>query len=229
MTALTHRQRVAVNAALAMVHASGRDASAITAEAKAYQAQGHTHLKAHETALTTFSQANPTMARAVQKTISLVSASSNETVDRYHYAITRYNETGNTDAIDALAPMIAQDSVALAIHNGEITPDDIANGGIETALGYAPTADMTAAVMAAAPTAIAPTNPAPAPAAAPPAQAPTPAPVRRGTDLGTEGTQAAIGRLSQPTHGKTGEALARWHGLPMAYVEAQLGNPSQDA
>lgn len=229
MTALTHRQRVAVNAALAMVHASGRDASAITREAKGHQAQGHTSVKAYEAALHTFTRANPTMARAIQKTMSVVCASSDATVDRYHYAITRYNETGNDDAINSLAPTMAQDSVALALRNGEITQADLANGGIETAMGYAPTPEMVAAVMATAPAASPFASPTAATANAPASQAPTHAPVRRTTDVGTEGTQAAIARLSAPTHGKTGAALARWHGLPMAFVEAQQENGSQES
>jgi hypothetical protein len=231
MTALTNKQRVQVNTALAIVHASGHNASDITAEAKAYQLQGHSHVKAYEYALSTFTRANPYMATAIQKTVALVGASSDATVARYDYAVQRYNETGNDDAIEALAPMMAQDSVALAIRNGEITAEDVANGGIETALGFAPTEAMTAAAMT-APAPVAPVAAAPvATPAAPQAPAPraaTPAPQRRDNSTGTQSLDAAINRLSEPTHGKSGAALASWHGLPMAYVQSQIGKAPQD-
>lgn len=239
MTALTNKQRVAVNTALAIIHASGHNASAVTLEAKGYKAQGHTHVKAYELALDTFNQANPHMAKAVQRSITLVCASDDATVARYDHAVSRYNQTGNEDAIEALAPMMAQDAVALALRNGEITQADLANGGVETALGFAPTEAMTAAAMevpapvAPAPAEAAPAAPAPVAASTAP-QAPaqriaTPAPQRRPNDTGPMSTQAAINRLSEPTHGKTGAALARWHGLPMAFVEAQsLANADGD-
>jgi hypothetical protein len=231
MTALTNKQRVQINTALAIVHASGHNASDITTEAKAYQLQGHSHVKAYEYALSTFTRANPYMAPAIQKTIALVGASSDATVARYDHAVQRYNETGNDDAIEALAPMMAQDSVALAIRNGEITQADLANGGIETALGFAPTEAMTAAAMT-APAPAAPVAAAPvATPAAPQAPAPlaaTPALQRRDNSTGTQSLDAAINRLSEPTHGKSGAALASWHGLPMAYVQSQIGKAPQD-
>lgn len=233
MTALTYRQTVAVNAVLAMVHASGRDANAISREAKAYQAQGHTHLKAYEAALATFTGANPNMSRAVQQTLNVVCASSDKTVDQYHYAITRYRETGNTDAIDKMAPVMAQDSVELAIRNGEITREDVASGGAEAVLGMKLAPETVAAVAAHVPVAVTPATPGVVPPAAhnnaPVSRAPTALPQRRGTDYGTMSTEAAIARLSGPTHGKTGEALARWHGLPMAFVEAQQASVAQDS
>ena len=232
MTALTNKQRVQVNTALAIVHASGHNASDITAEAKAYQLQWHSHVKAYEYALSTFTRANPYMATAIQKTVALVGASSDATVARYDHAVQRYNETGNDDAIEALAPMMAQDSVALAIRNGEITAADVANGGIETALGFAPTEAMTAAAMAGpAPVDTAPAAPAAPIATAPQAPAPraaTPAPQRRDNSTGTQSLDAALNRLSEPTHGKSGAALASWHGLPMAYVQSQIGKAPQD-
>ncbi len=231
MTALTNKQRVQINTALAIVHASGHNASAITQEAKGYQAQGHPHVKAYELALSSFTRTNAYMAPAIQKTIALVGASSDATIARYDHAVSRYNETGSDDAIEALAPMMAQDSVALAIRNGEITQADIANGGVKTALGFHPTEAMQAAAMAApaaaetAPAApVAPTAPAPQ---APAPRAATPAPQRRDNTTGAQSLDAALNRLSEPTHGKTGAALASWHGLPMAYVNAQLGTAPQ--
>ena len=221
-TALTYKQRVQVNTALAIVHASGHNASDITAEAKAYQLQGHSHVKAYEYALSTFTRANPYMATAIQKTVALVGASSDETIARYDHAVSRYNETGNDDAIEALAPMMAQDSVALAIRNGEITQEDVANGGVEKALGFAPTEAMQTAAMEApapAPADIdpagpiaAPTAPATAQTAAPAAASNAPAPAYGGTSGGWGPTG-----YSSP---KTGEALASWTGIPLASAMA---------
>ena len=227
MTALTNRQRVQVNAALAFIHASGHDASAVTRDARAFQTQGHSASQAFQKALNTFVGSYPEMSRPVSRTVSLIGASDDVTLARYDHALTQYNQTGDDGAINALAPMMAQDSVALALRNGDITEADIANGGVETALGFKPSPEVLAAA----------TAPAQAPAAGPfagarqsfafkPAQQADGQPAPRSW---LNGTQTGVDRPADPTHGKTGEALARWHGLPMAYVEAQQAAGAQDS
>ena len=161
MTALTNKQRVQVNAALAIIHGTGHNASAVTAAAKAFHAQGHTPQKGFELALSDFVQAQPSLAREISNTVRLIAASDDATIGLYDHAITQYNQHGDDSALTALQPTIARDSVALAIRHGEITAADVANGGLETALGYAPSQSMIDA-------AIAPADaPAPAPAIAP--------------------------------------------------------------
>ena len=75
--------------------------------------------------------------------------------------------TGSTVAMQGMLPTMARDSVALAIRNGEITQDDVANGGLNTALGFAPSDAMIAAAMTpdAAPAQAAAVAPVAAPAA----------------------------------------------------------------
>lgn len=218
MTALTNKQRVQVNAALAIIHSSGNNASAVTAKAKAYQGQGHSAQKGYELALSEFIGTQPGLAKEITKTIALVAASDEKTIGQYDHALTQYIQTGSDAGLQELAPMIARDSVALAIRNGEITADDVANGGLETALGYAPSQTMIDAAM----------SPVDAPAAGPfaprqsfafkpSAEAPAAAHERsmvNGTQTGPFGPQGY-------TAPKTGLALAREIGVPMAFAPSQ--------
>lgn len=206
MSGLTHRQRVKINAALAIIHGNGHDASAITQEAKASAVNGVSLQQGYEAALTRFIQSNLDMANEITRTIAVIGASDDATVNSYHHALSEYIATGSIVAMAAMLPTMARDSVALAIRNGEITQEDVANGGLETALGFAPSDAMTAAAMT--PTA-APTQ---APAAAP--QTPLAAPMALAP-------QTAGPNSPANNYGKTGEALRSWVGLPLAYVAAQ--------
>jgi hypothetical protein len=213
MTALTHKQRVKVNAALASIHAHGHDASAVTGLAKQLQASGHDARSSFEFALNRFADSNPDMGDMLGKITRLVEASDAATVHWYDQALGHYNQTGDDSGISALAPMIAQDSVALAIRSGEMSEADLATDGLETALGFAPSDAMVHAATAA---------PAPAPAQrasfsfrAPPPGAPSaPRSFVNGTQHGAVGTTG----IKAP---KTGAALAREVGVPMAYAVAQ--------
>lgn len=210
MTALTHKQRVKVNAALASIHAHGHDASAVTGLAKQLQASGHDARSSFEFALNRFADSNPDMRDMLGKITRLVEASDAATVGRYDQALSHYNQTGDDSAISALAPMIAQDSVALAIRSGEISEADLAHGGLERALGFTPSDAMVHAATAA---------PAPAQRASfafnapPPGAAPAPRSFVNGTQHGAVGVTG----IKAP---KTGAALAREVGVPMAYAVA---------
>ncbi|AYJ87290.1 hypothetical protein D3Y57_16800 [Sphingomonas paeninsulae] len=147
MTALTHRQRVKINAALAIIHGNGHDASGVSRQAKASAVNGVSLQQGYEAALNSFIQSNPAMGNEIVRTIAVIGASDDATVNSYHHALTEYNATGSIVAMSAMLPTMARDSVALAIRNGEITQEDVANGGLETALGFAPSDAMTAAAM----------------------------------------------------------------------------------
>ncbi len=138
MTALTIKERAKVNAALCIIHDNRADAGAVTEVARNAIAGGLTAAAAYERALNGFVAENPIFAPAISKVIQLVGASSPQTVAKYDRALTEYIETGSNEALTALAPTIAKDSIALAIHNGEMTEADLANGGLAMALGFDP-------------------------------------------------------------------------------------------
>ncbi|WP_293883047.1 hypothetical protein [Sphingomonas sp.] len=191
-----------MNAALAIIHGNGHDASAVSRQAKASALNGMSLQQGYEAALNSFLQSNPTLANEIARTIAVIGASDDATVNSYDQAISEFNATGSTLAMQAMMPTMAKDSVALAIRNGEITAEDVGNGGLETALGFAPSEAMMAAAMT--------------PEAAP-ASAPVTAPVAP-----VAHTPQSVGQASPANnYNKTGEALKSWIGLPMAYVAAQ--------
>lgn len=138
MTALTVKQRAKVNAALCLIHDYGGDASAVSGLAVEMIAAGHNPRLSFEKALNTFARTNPELGEAIGKVTRLVEASSPATVAQYDQALSQYIDTGDNSGLTALAPTIAKDSIALAIHNGEMTEADAGEGGLEMALGFLP-------------------------------------------------------------------------------------------
>jgi hypothetical protein len=69
-------------------------------------------------------------------------------VDQYDAALSTYVSAGDDTALNALAHTIAKDSLALAVQDGEITPEEAANGALEKALGFEPGPLLVAAVEA---------------------------------------------------------------------------------
>ena len=217
MTALTNKQRVKVNAALAIIHSNGGNASAVTAHAKALQRSGHDARSGFETALNAAMATSPELSNEISKTIRLIEASDDATVAQYDSALTAYNHSGSDAQLKALAPMIARDSAALAIRNGETTQADIANGGLAAALGYEPDDAMAAAAMEAPAFTQAPGQAFAFTGGTPASNAPA-----RSKDAYVNGTQKSTfgpGGYSSP---KTGAALARQVGIPMAIHDAQM-------
>lgn len=211
MTALTNKQRVKANAALTIIHANGGDASAVTAHAKQLQAMGHPARSAYEIALTRAVAAAPELSAEVERSLRLIEASDNETVALYDRALTSYNETGSEAALQALAPMIARDSAALAVRMGEMTHEDIANGGLAGALGYEPDESMMEAAVASPPPPAAPSSSFAFQSDA----APAPAAPRSYTN----GSQSGVFEGRGYAAPKTGEALARQVGIPLAVLK----------
>lgn len=215
MTALTNKQRVKVNASLTIIHSSGGDASAVTAHAKRLQSLGHPARTAYEIALNTAVQSSPDLGASIERSIRLIENSDDATVAKYDSALATYNQTGSEAELQALAPMVAQDSAALAIRMGEMTHDDIDSGGLADALGYEPSDGMIAAAASA-----------PLPSAAPQAQGEAFA----FKDADTARTSSAQRPYSTSQYGgpfpnggysapKTGEALARQVGIPMSMLK----------
>jgi hypothetical protein len=221
MTALTNKQRVKVNAALTIVHSNGGDASAVTAHAKRLQTLGHSARTAYEVALNTAVQSAPDMGASIERSIRLIEASDDATVAKYDSALSSYNQTGSDAELKALAPMIAQDSAALAIRMGEMTHDDIANGGLASALGFDPDDGMVAAAMSAPPTQAAPQAPGETFAFKDTVAPGAPAAQRHSTSQ-YDGP-FPHGGYSAP---KTGAALARQVGIPMSMVKTAEGAES---
>lgn len=134
---LSIKQRVKVNAALSMIYAQGYDAQTVVAWAKEYEGRGHTHARAYQMALNEFAAGQPDLGDSLGKITRLVEASDVATVAKYDAALSEYISTGDDSALVALGPMIAQDSVALAVKNGELPEGALTGEAIESALGFA--------------------------------------------------------------------------------------------
>jgi hypothetical protein len=135
MKALTAKQRVKVNAALSMIHSHGLNAQAVSERARMFITMGHDPRSSFEEALNEFADRNPSLAPALGSITRLVEHSSPNTVAQYDQALSHYIATGDETAIDALGPMIAADSVALAKHEGKLTDGSITAANVEAALG----------------------------------------------------------------------------------------------
>lgn len=137
MTALTNQQRVKVNAALTIIHGHGFDPATVSKSARELIAIGHPARSAYEQALNTFAERQPGIGGAIAKVTRLIDASDPDTVARYDAALSLYIQTGDNSGIAALEPMIVADATALAIRSGESTADALAGLTIDDALGTA--------------------------------------------------------------------------------------------
>ncbi len=151
MTALTPRQRTAINATLALIHDAGHTATAISQQAKAAAAKGVPLKQAYDRAVEGFMAAQPDLAGPISKVARLVMASDDATVAQYGRALDSYNATGDATALNALAPTIARDSIALAIKHGELTPGATGADALTAALGSEASPTMVEALNAPAP------------------------------------------------------------------------------
>jgi hypothetical protein len=125
---MTPKQRAQVNAALVIIHASGNSAQNVTKAAQALIAKGHPATVAYSTVLTEFATAFPTLGATMSKVTRLIQASAPESVAQYDSALSEYIRTGSNIALNALDPMVARDSMALAVKHGEMTEAEAANG-----------------------------------------------------------------------------------------------------
>jgi hypothetical protein len=147
-----------------MIHDVCGNAQPVVDAAKALTAKGVPTATAYEQALNAFATANPDMAQPLSHATRLIEASDPATVDQYDAALAQYIATGSNTALVAMAPTIAADSMAFAIASGDMSPEEIATGGLAMALGYEPSNTLRDALPAAP---AAPTGPAPAAAPEP--------------------------------------------------------------
>lgn len=120
---LTRRQTATYNAALCIIHDSGHDANAVTQQAQAIMATGVPASRAYERALNSFVDRTPDMLSPLQRATRLIEATDDRTVAQYNVALSRYIDTGDPSAVEAIAGVIAQDMAALAASNGEEAPE----------------------------------------------------------------------------------------------------------
>lgn len=144
---LTTRQRTKVNAALCLIHDNGHDAKPVIKLATELAKKVDTRT-AYELALNEFLSRAPELTPSVAKAIKLVDASDDATVDKYDAALSEYVTTSDDSSLKALAPMIAEDSLALAVKAGEITQAEADAGDISKALGFEPGPALAEAVAA---------------------------------------------------------------------------------
>lgn len=134
---LSIKQRVKVNAALSMIYAQGYDAQTVVTWAADYMGMGHGPARAYQMALNEFAAGQPDLGDSLGKITRLVEASDVATVAQYDVALTEFINTGDDSALVALGPMIARDSVALAVKNGGLPEGALTGEAIESALGFA--------------------------------------------------------------------------------------------
>ncbi|WP_374577318.1 hypothetical protein [Phenylobacterium sp.] len=134
---LSIKQRVKVNAALSMIYAQGYDAQTVVTWAKDYEGMGHSPARAYQMALNEFAAGQPDLGVSLGKITRLVEASDVATVAKYDVALSEFISTGDDSALVALGPMIAQDSVALAVKNRELPEGALTGEAIEAAIGFA--------------------------------------------------------------------------------------------
>lgn len=138
MTNLTARQRVKINAALAFIHNDGHDAKAVGRLAQSDMARGISPRAAYQRAIRDFTKGKPDLGDRIAHAFRLVEASDDATVASYGEALHQYNETGNPAALQSVADTFAQDSIALAVRNGELAEAEAGNSAaVEAALGFA--------------------------------------------------------------------------------------------
>jgi hypothetical protein len=135
---LNARQRTKINAALCLLHDEGHDANSVIHVANELIKQGSDTRSAYEDALNAFIGEQPAMLPVISKIHRLVDASDDGTVDQYDAALSEYVTTGDDSSLNALAPMIAEDSIALALQDGEITQEEADSGDLAKALGFEP-------------------------------------------------------------------------------------------
>jgi hypothetical protein len=207
---LTIKQRVKVNAALSLIHANGYDAQTVVAWAKEYERTGYDPRRAFERALNDFGDSQPEVMAGMTKVTRLVEASDVATVAKYDGALSAYIATGDGSQLTALVPMMARDSVALAVKNGELADGSLSGASIEAALGF-PMGEVSLA-QAMDPTAsqAAPAAPAAEPATAAP-QAPAPAAARQSFAFASGDKTAS--QVSPFSAGRVADQ-ARWDAAP---------------
>lgn len=231
LTALTIRQRAKVNAALALIHDSGHSANAVTQAARNHMARGHDPRRSFELALNDFAKGKPELGSQLEKATRLIEASDDATVARYDAALSSYIQTGDASGIEAITPMVIQDSIALAFRNGELAPEDATGpNAFGIAMGHSPDTAMSDRQASSTPVAASP--PAPAQrasftfgqqspvndrqAAGASVRAPMSAEREKawaGVPTGSAGVRTASGGYRAPM---TGERAARWYGVPLA-------------
>jgi len=135
---LTTRQRTKVNAALCLMHDHGYDANSVIKQANELIKGGADTRSAYEQSINSLLGNEPDLLPVVSKVMRLVDASDDATVDTYDAALSTYVTTGDNTDLNALAPTIAEDSLALAVKDGEITQEEADSGDIAKALGFEP-------------------------------------------------------------------------------------------
>ncbi|WP_109354615.1 hypothetical protein [Sphingorhabdus sp. EL138] len=254
MTALSNKQRIKVNAALAIIHGHGFNANIIGKEARVIMGTGHPAPTAYAMALNNFAQKQPGVGGSIDKVTRLIEASDDATVAQYDQALNQYIQTGDDSGISALQDMIVADSMALAIRNGEGTEDTLAGLTIDDALAVshdemqdmaepapnpepAPVPNQSFAFNAPGQATVKPSAPPPNVTPAQGAPIPSSDTAARasmseqrarswaGVPIGaTPALKTAEGGYRSP---KTGQALARAIGVPLASVEGQAAAASE--
>lgn len=135
---LTTKQRTKVNAALCLIHDNGHDPNTVIKRANELKRGGLDPRSAYEQSINDFLATNPGLMPVISKVLRLVEASDESTVEKYDAALSTYVATGDDSSLNALAPTIAADSLALAMREGEITQEEADSGDLSKALGFEP-------------------------------------------------------------------------------------------
>jgi len=128
VAALTTKQRVEVNAALACLHHHNMNPGAVEVAAKAAIRSGASPAQAYQRAVNAATASRPDVAQRIARMGALVDASDDATVASYDVALRGYITTGNPAHLARVEKTAMRDAVELAIQNGEITREDASAG-----------------------------------------------------------------------------------------------------
>lgn len=228
----TGKQLTTFDAVLTCISAAGYDPNVAIAAADADVAAGVPILTAYSHALNSYVSTLPAETQgAIEKIAKLVAASDDVTIAQYDAAISAYNDSEGTDetAIEALFPMMAQDGLALALRDGEITQAEIDRGeGIVAALGYTPMPEQIAALQSATPEAAPAPQEAPQqfrPPAAPKAPQPVPS-AQNGIVRDQQGISYSSRRVAAPAAPAVTAGIARDQ-TGVSYSSARHGTKAE--
>jgi hypothetical protein len=116
---LNSRDRAKVNAALVALHDAGHDTGEVTRVAEAIINTGVPSRQAYERAFNKFVERVPSFRAPLQRLGQLIDASDHATVARYNVALSRYIETGDPAAVQAVLPTLQQDMATMAVQTGD--------------------------------------------------------------------------------------------------------------
>jgi hypothetical protein len=116
---LSAQDRVMINGGLALIHDARYNPNDVTSVAQMLINMGTPPRKAYDSAFKKFVEQVPSFHSKLQRLGAMVDASDIRTVAAYNVALTRYNETGDSAALQPIMATVARDIAQMAVHTGD--------------------------------------------------------------------------------------------------------------